>query len=195
MTPSRDELRQQLRTARRQLSHDQQKHAAIALASHLPDHSLLQHASQVALYMAADGEIDPHILAEVLFARGKQIALPVMHPFNDHQLLFQRYEPGQPLLPNRYGIPEPQLAKPELIPLQELDVVLMPLVGFDDNGNRLGMGGGFYDRTLGGVEADLRPTLIGLAHSCQRVEKLYAAHWDVPLNGIATEQGLHWVER
>ncbi|GAA4895134.1 5-formyltetrahydrofolate cyclo-ligase [Ferrimonas pelagia] len=187
---TRQILRQSLRQQRRQLSYEQQKHAAIGLASHLPDHSLIHHASQIALYIANDGEIDPHILAEVLSARGKQLALPIMHPFNDEQLLFQRFRPGQQLMNNALGIPEPELSKPDLVPLQELDVILLPLVGFDPHGNRLGMGGGFYDRTLGGYTPAQRPTLIGLAHSCQQVEKLMAAEWDVPIDAVATGEQL-----
>ncbi|SHI22843.1 5-formyltetrahydrofolate cyclo-ligase [Ferrimonas marina] len=183
-------LRRQLRQARQKLNHEQQKQAAIALATYLPDHSLVQHASQIAIYIANDGELDPHLLAEVLHARGKQLALPVMHPFSPNQLLFQRYQPGQSLRTNRFQIPEPALAKPDIVPLQELDLVLMPLVGFDGEGHRLGMGGGFYDRTLGGFTTTQRPQLLGLAHSVQEVAQLPNEAWDVPLDAVATEQGL-----
>ncbi|WP_298445677.1 5-formyltetrahydrofolate cyclo-ligase [uncultured Ferrimonas sp.] len=182
----RQQLRQQLRQARRSLSHEQQRAAAINLAAHLPDNSLLQHASHVALYLAADGELDPHLLAEILHARGKTLALPVIHPFHPHQLLFQQYLPGMAMRPNRFGIDEPRLDKSALVPLFELDVVLMPLVGFDLHGNRLGMGGGFYDRTLAGLAATQRPTLIGLAHEVQQVDRLPDKPWDIPLDAIAT---------
>lgn len=186
ITTERQRLRHQLRQARRSLGDELQRAAAINLASHLPDHTLMQHASHVAIYLANDGELDPHLLAELLHARGKTLALPVMHPFNRQQLLFQHYQPGMAMQPNRFGIPEPKLDKSELIPLFEMDVILMPLVGYDLKGNRLGMGGGFYDRTLGGLSAEQRPTLIGLAHEVQRVEQLPNQPWDVPLDAVAT---------
>ncbi|QIZ77672.1 5-formyltetrahydrofolate cyclo-ligase [Ferrimonas lipolytica] len=183
---ARQQLRQQLRQARQSLGQELQRAAAINLAAHLPDHSLLQHASHVAIYLAADGELDPHLLAEILHARGKTLALPIIHPFHRQQLLFQRYQPGMPLQPNRFGIDEPKLDKSALIPLQELDVIFMPLVGYDLGGNRLGMGGGFYDRTLGGFTETQRPTLIGLAHEVQRVPALPVQPWDVPIDAVAT---------
>ncbi|WP_028117760.1 5-formyltetrahydrofolate cyclo-ligase [Ferrimonas senticii] len=188
---SRQQLRQQLRRARQQLSQQQQRQAAINLASHLPEHSLLQHASQIGVYLANDGELDPHLLAEILHARGKQLALPLLHPFARQQLLFQRYQPGMKLLPNRFGILEPKLDKSQVVPLYQLDLILLPLVGFDGDGNRLGMGGGFYDRTIGALPVSQRPTLIGLAHRQQQVTSLENQWWDVPLDAIATEQEVH----
>ncbi|MBY5993596.1 5-formyltetrahydrofolate cyclo-ligase [Ferrimonas balearica] len=179
-------LRQQLRQARRALTPQQQKAAAVGLAGHLPDRSLVQHATTVALYIANDGELDPHLLAEVLHARGKRLALPVLHPFHPQHLLFLEFVPGQSLVANRFGIPEPALEKPRVVPMAELDLILMPLVGFDDQGNRLGMGGGFYDRTLGCLEMAARPALVGLAHDCQRVPQLPSEPWDVPIDAIAT---------
>ncbi len=188
---SRAACRHQLRQARRALGPEAQKAAAIGLAQHLPDHTLVQHAQTVALYIANDGELDPHVLAEVLHTRGKRLALPVLHPFHSQHLLFLAYQPGQPMTPNRYGIPEPALDKTRVVPMAELDLILLPLVGFDDAGNRMGMGGGFYDRTLGCLDMAARPRLIGLAHECQRVPQLPVAPWDVPMDAIATADGLH----
>ncbi|MBW3140638.1 5-formyltetrahydrofolate cyclo-ligase [Ferrimonas balearica] len=189
-TLSRAACRHQLRQARRALSPEQQKQAAIGLARHLPDHTLVQHAQSVALYIANDGELDPHLLAEVLHTRGKRLALPVLHPFHSQHLLFLEFQPGQPMRTNRYGIPEPDLDKTRVVPMAELDLILLPLVGFDNAGNRMGMGGGFYDRTLGCLDMGARPQLIGLAHECQRVDQLPVAPWDVPMDAIATAEGL-----
>lgn len=90
---------------------------------------------------------------------------------------------------NRFGIPEPRRSQRRLPPWL-LQLVLMPLVGFDKRGGRLGMGGGFYDTTFAFKHQKMgaRPTLIGLAHACQEVESLPLAHWDVPLNAIATDK-------
>ena len=86
---------------------------------------------------------------------------------------------------NRFGIKEPIDGSPSSA--QTLDLILIPLVGFDQRGNRLGMGGGFYDRTLAfKLKTPQRPNLIGLAHECQRVEHLETDPWDIPMTGILT---------
>ncbi|MBY6188218.1 5-formyltetrahydrofolate cyclo-ligase [Marinobacter hydrocarbonoclasticus] len=190
---SRAACRHQLRQARKALTPEQQKSAAVGLAGYLPDHPLIQHAQTVALYIANDGELDPHVLAEVLHARGKRLALPVLHPFHAQHLLFLEYRPGQPMTSNRFGIPEPTLDKTQVVPMAELDLILAPLVGFDESGNRMGMGGGFYDRTLGCLDMAARPQFIGLAHECQRVKQLPIAPWDIPMDAIATDQALQFL--
>lgn len=91
---------------------------------------------------------------------------------------------------NRFGIPEP-LGK--AVAPQRLDAVCVPLVGFDGRGRRLGMGGGFYDRTFAVNARKKRgnargPRLIGLAHACQQVGRLPHEDWDVRLTGVVTER-------
>ena len=106
---------------------------------------------------------------------------------------FARYLPGMPMRPNRFAIPEPAIARAQLLPAQSLDLILMPLVGFDRSGNRLGMGGGFYDRTLAfrhHRDGYRGPLLLGLAYQFQCLDGLQARHWDVPLDGILTEKYL-----
>lgn len=98
---------------------------------------------------------------------------------------FRRYRLGDRLTRNAFGITEP-CAYAARARAQTLDVVFMPLVGFDDYGNRLGMGGGFYDRAFAKLRGR-KPLRIGLAHSCQKVPKLARQSWDVPLHGIGTE--------
>jgi 5-formyltetrahydrofolate cyclo-ligase len=102
-----------------------------------------------------------------------------------------RYRSDARLLDNRYGIPEPSIQEQQL-PAWAMQVVLMPLVGFDRTGNRLGMGGGFYDRTFAFKRNRIhaRPLLIGLAHSVQEVAALPTESWDMPLDLIATEKEL-----
>ena len=89
-----------------------------------------------------------------------------------------------------YGIPEPSLKSAKTVPTWSLDLILMPLVGFDRQGNRLGMGGGYYDRTLafvnGGIPA--APRLVGLAHSCQEVASIPSHSWDVAVEKIITDR-------
>ena len=98
------------------------------------------------------------------------------------------------MLRNFFGLLEPEPTAPVIAP-QDLSCVFMPLVAFDDKGNRLGMGKGYYDRTFAFVndKSAKGPELIGLAHECQRVENLEAADWDVPLGGIITGQQFYQV--
>ncbi len=107
---------------------------------------------------------------------------------NSNRMSFFVHRLEAPLTRNRFGIKEPPLRAP-WINTRALDLVLAPLVAFDDQGNRLGMGGGFYDRHFGNLPQCLRPLLVGVAHEVQRARALPAAPWDVPLDGILTEAG------
>lgn len=185
---SRSDIRRELRGRRRALSVQQQRVAARQLAQRLRQLPTLALARHVALYWPNDGEIDPRLLARIKPAK-QQLYLPVLQTFPAHTLRFVRWSPRMRLRRNRFGIPEPRGARR---PAQSLDVILMPLVGFDAAGNRLGMGGGFYDRTLArrqGV-APHKPLLIGIAHACQQVTQLDVAAWDIPLHLVVTDQGI-----
>lgn len=115
----------------------------------------------------------------------------------ENRLWFLPYRPGEPLHPNRFGIPEPSRHRGRIGPPWNLDLLLVPLVGFDADCNRIGMGGGFYDRTLAYLRHRThwrRPRLIGIAHECQRVEQIHPRTWDIPLDAVATEQRIYWRE-
>ncbi len=128
---------------------------------------------------------------------GRRWYLPVLHPFRPGRLWFARYRPVDPMRPNRFGIQEPQRRGRQLCPAHGLDLVLLPLVGFDTHCNRIGMGGGFYDRSFAFLLRRRywrRPLLIGLAHECQRVDAIERQPWDVPLDAVVTERGIYWGE-
>jgi 5-formyltetrahydrofolate cyclo-ligase len=196
MTNSRQTIRKQLRTARRALSPAQQKFAAAGLARQLRSFLPLLRSQHIAFYLPNDGEIDPRPLVRFMERCGKHCYLPRLHADGSNRVWFVRYRSGEKLSDNRFGIPEPQVRKQQL-PAWALQTVLMPLVGFDRNGNRLGMGGGFYDRTFAfkRQRPNSRPLLIGLAHSIQQVPALPTESWDMPLNIIATEKELLRVPR
>lgn len=196
MTTSRTTIRKQLRAARRALSPAQQKLAAIGLARQLRNFLPLLRSKHIAFYLPNDGEIDPRPLIRFLEGCGKQCYLPRLHADGTNRVWFVRYRSGEKLADNRYGIPEPRVQEQQL-PAWALQVVLMPLVGFDRSGNRLGMGGGFYDRTFAFKHSKphSRPLLIGLAHSMQEVPALPTESWDMPLDIIATEKDLLRVPR
>jgi 5-formyltetrahydrofolate cyclo-ligase len=187
---ARTALRQRLRAQRRALSTAEQRAAATAL-NRLFGHSALFHRSRhIAFYLSNDGELDTAPLMQRAWAMGKVCYLPVITP--GRRLWFAPYAAGDDLITNRYGIPEPATA--DLVGARQLDLILAPLVAFDDGGHRLGMGGGFYDRTLSFLRHRRvwrKPRLIGIAHQLQRVERLAAAPWDVPLDGVATDQRLY----
>ncbi|GMG87831.1 5-formyltetrahydrofolate cyclo-ligase [Biformimicrobium ophioploci] len=179
-------LRRRLRQARRALSRHQQRRASHAIVQRLCRLPAVIRARSIALYWPNDGEVDTRELVRCL--PGKCFYLPVLPASARTQMQFLPWQ-GQVLrYANHYAIPEPTMG-PAIEPLK-LDLVLMPLVGFDPLGARLGMGGGFYDRTFARLHRlpGAGPALIGIAHELQKVDALPTESWDIPLAGIVTEQ-------
>ncbi|QJD59295.1 5-formyltetrahydrofolate cyclo-ligase [Pseudomonas sp. gcc21] len=188
---SRSALRRRLRQTRRKLSPAQQRKASQQLFRQLAQHPLFIRSQHIAFYLANDGEIDPALLMAHARRLGKQCYLPVITGWPMDRMHFQRIVKRQRWVKNRFGIHEPIVKRGLQARPWRLDLVLMPLVGFDEQGNRLGMGGGFYDRTF--AYRTWRPEwsgprLLGLAHHCQKVEALPIASWDIPLDGIVSDQ-------
>ncbi|MEQ4674200.1 5-formyltetrahydrofolate cyclo-ligase [Providencia vermicola] len=185
LSSQRQQIRQTIRQARRQLTLEQQKIAAEHAKLNALQHPKIALAKNIALFLSFDGEINTQPLIDALWQQNKQVYLPVLHPFSAHHLLFLHYRPDSQLVKNRFNIAEPPLDVRDVLPPEQLDVMLIPLVAFDSQGQRLGMGGGFYDRTLANWQkSGFYP--IGLAHDCQHVEQLPVAHWDIPLPEIIT---------
>ncbi|MEA9391733.1 5-formyltetrahydrofolate cyclo-ligase [Acerihabitans sp. TG2] len=187
----RQSIRNHIRTQRRQLTALQQTQAASSLMNRLLADARIAAASHLALFLSFDGELDTRPLIEVFWQLGKQVYLPVLHPFCPGHLLFQRYDANTPLLKNRLRIDEPKLDVTQLLPVARLQILFTPLVAFDERGQRLGMGGGFYDRTLRHWRRDAGFYPIGLAHDCQQVAAVPDEPWDVPLPEIVTPSR-HW---
>jgi 5-formyltetrahydrofolate cyclo-ligase len=188
---ARQQLRALVRQRRQQLSPAEQQQAASALVKQVFSSAQIQQAQHIALYLANDAELDTFELIKALWLLGKQLYLPVLHPFVPGYLLFMRYQRDSLLYPNKFGIPEPLLQCHLLQPVQQLDIIFTPLVAFDTQGNRLGMGGGFYDRTLAQLAPDSACKVIGLAHDCQQVDAVPTAAWDIPLQQIIVPSK-HW---
>lgn len=132
-----------------------------------------------------DGEIALHRW-QLSLPGDVQYCLPVLH--EDQQLRFAPWRPGDALVTNRYGIPEPAVDPASALPPQAMSLVVMPLVGFDDAGHRLGMGGGWYDRSLAMRKHDAPPPwLVGVGFDLQRAAHLDIAAWDVMPDAICTE--------
>jgi 5-formyltetrahydrofolate cyclo-ligase len=176
----RNQLRQDLRQQRNKLSRQQQLAAANAIAANIKCTPEFQHATSIGAYLANDGEISPVNIIKHAWQDHKAVYLPKVKANND--LLFARYQQGSTLAKNQYGILEPTTTDS----VENMAVILVPLVGFDCSGNRLGMGGGYYDRYLASRQQNTY--LIGLAHQCQQVSQLAVNRWDIPLNVIITDR-------
>jgi 5-formyltetrahydrofolate cyclo-ligase len=186
----RDALRLSMRQQRRALTPQQRRDAALALDRLLGRHPLFLRSRHIAFYLANDGELDLAPLIQRAWAMGKQCYLPVLSPLYHNRLWFAPYHDECELVLNRFGIPEPIGNQAEMRPAWSLDLVLTPLVAFDADGNRLGMGGGYYDRTLAYLARRRywrKPHLVGTAYAFQQVECLPHEPWDVPLHGVATD--------
>ena len=188
----RAEIRREMRHKRRSLAAARRAALAAHLARRIANSRVFQRSLRLAAYLPNDGEMDLRPLMRRAWKLRKHCYLPVL---NGHRLWFLPYQPDTPLANNRFGIPEPATSPRSRSPLQALDLVLAPLVAFDGLGNRLGMGGGYYDRTFAYLTSRShwqRPVIIGVAYEFQRVTELPSRPWDVPLHGIATERGLEW---
>lgn len=187
--PSKSQLRQDMRRRRQALEPLSQRAAAEAATNHLTHLPAWPGARRIALYLANDGEVDTGPLAARCRDSGKQLFLPVIDQRN--LLQFAEWVDGVELLPNRYGIPEPPDSSARC-PAAELDILVLPLVAWDRGGGRLGMGGGFYDRALAGIDG---PVLVGLAHALQEVPQVPRDDWDITLDFVVTDSALHQCRR
>ena len=184
------ELRQhnrRLRTKLDQKNLDEASENLGVLVGSLPEYS---RASRIAVYFAVNGEISLDFVIDQALLQGKQIYLPNL---DKKSLRFSPYTRQQKMRINRFKLPEPDVADSEMLTPEELDLVLAPLVVFDTERNRIGMGGGFYDRSFAfrkdpGIHD---PVLAGVAHELQRVERLNPEPWDVRLDMIVTDQQIY----
>jgi len=189
-TAQRHELRQRLAAQRRALTPPERMGAAQGLRRSLEQLPEYLTDARVAGYWASHGELPLNLVIPPLAARGQQFLLPVVG--KRRRLRFAPWQSGEEVQPNRYGIPEP-VAQDELLEPFQLDLVFVPLLGFDRRGNRLGHGGGYYDRSFAFLNEQVRPTeplLVGIAYAFQELPEVDEEDWDVPLDFIATEREL-----
>jgi 5-formyltetrahydrofolate cyclo-ligase len=182
-------LRRDFRQARQALSPEERSELDEALRRRLLRASRLREARRIGAFWPFDGEPDLTPLLRQWASAGIEIALPVLCEHGD-RLRWRAWEPGQPMTLNRYGIPEPRTAAE--IELQALQALLIPVVAWDREGGRLGMGAGFYDRSLEPLASRgqaHRPLLVGVAYDRQRASTLPQDPWDVSLDVVVTETG------
>jgi len=184
------DIRQLKRAQRRSLQHTIQQQHSQAIRQITIKEKSYRNARNIGVYLANDGEIDPYLLIEHARFLNKKVYLPILSPLKN-QLYFAPYETDSRLQLNRFNIPEPSCHPSQWKKAGQLDLLLLPLVAFDTRGNRLGMGGGFYDRTLAYLQhrkSWRKPTLVGLAHEIQKMGKLQRQNWDIPVDYIITEK-------
>lgn len=185
---ARVQLRQEMKARRSALRATERIACAQAVASHLFGQQAMQEARRVAGYWAVEGELPLSVVATHVAATGTYL-LPKLGP--EGTLRFAPWSPRIDLVPNRYGIPEPSTDLKDCLAIDQLDLALIPLLAFDEHGNRLGMGGGWYDRSLAyRLKGPAKPFLVGVAYSFQQVDAVPAEPWDVPLDAVVTENGI-----
>ena len=189
----RSQLRAQLRAQRRAVPLPERSSASRQFARILGRSHLLRPGRRIAVYVAHDHEADPGMVVQLARRNRCELYLPAIVDYRRRRMEFRRYARDAQLRPNRYGIGEPARAAAR-IAVRHLDLILVPVVGVDAHGTRLGTGAGFYDRCLHHLRAGRRwrrPKLIGLSYEFQRVGPLAAGDWDVPLDALLTEKGFY----
>ena len=182
-------LRQQALLTRRQLSNQQVKQHSQQIVAQLIRQPELMQANVIAGYLPCNNEVDLTDLFTWGWQHNKTLLLPQCDTPEVGLLTWRHYAPDTPLIPNRYGIAEPDANHAKPCPTKHIDVVLTPLVAFDCQLHRIGMGGGYYDRTFASLNK--RPTMLGCAFACQQVDSIPTNPWDIPLTAVITEQKVY----
>ena len=190
METSTQQLRSRNRELRAQLSMQALERAAVAVGERICSLAEFQAAQHIAVYFAVNGEIGLTPVIDRALKQGKQVYLPNL---DQKSLRFSPYDHAQKMRINRFKLPEPDVTDDEMLEARDLDLVLAPLVVFDANRNRIGMGGGFYDRSFAFRKdsANKTPVLIGVAHELQKVAQLVPEDWDVQLDKVVTDQAIY----
>ena len=190
MMTSHNDLRQRNRKLRADIDPEQQERTAEALCHSIIALDEYQQSQSIAAYFAVNGEIGLEPVIRHAWSQGKKIYLPNLDQVS---LRFSPYFEGQAMRINKFRLPEPDVSDDEMLAPEALDLVLAPLVVFDGDCNRIGMGGGFYDRSFAFRKnpSSTRPVIIGVAHELQKVDQLVPEAWDVRLDLVVTERSIY----
>ena len=184
-------IRKIIKEKRSQLSEKELSLTSKAIAERIRSFKFSKELTKIGIYYAVNNEVDVHPLCEILWQENKRVYLPIVEK---KKLLFGEYRNTSNLKNNRFKIPEPIVGLESQISAFELDLIFMPLVAFDPMGNRIGMGGGFYDRTLDNKQLDndlKKPILVGVAYEFQKQNQIQPNSWDIPLDMIFTESKIY----
>jgi 5-formyltetrahydrofolate cyclo-ligase len=191
--PNKNQLRKTLRTDRAAIDAGARQDAALLSMKLLADSPLFKNAQRIACYLAQGSEFDLQPIIELIWKTHKKCYLPVLTQGEEKSLHFIAYDAEDQLQTNCYGIQEPCLSLEKEVPANTLDLVLVPLIGFDLAWHRLGSGSGYYDRTFAFLLENPRPRepcFIGVGYNMQQLDSIPFDAWDVPLDGVLTEQAL-----
>lgn len=180
----KQQLRQQLRQRRRLLSPFMQHLYAERIAKRLFKQAFYKKAKHIALYLPFEGEVSTLPILRMALLQHKSCYVPIL---GKPHLQFVRIEIHSKMIKNRLGILEPA-EKLSAISPKNLDLVLLPLVAFDKHCHRLGMGGGYYDKTFSFTKRTIKPQLVGLAYDFQRISYVPHGDLDLSLNEVITEK-------
>ena len=187
---SRPALRRALRKSRTALGMGRRLNLSRRLSAYIARQDWLRPGAAIGLYAHMGSEVATDELRALALRRGCRLYLPRIINYRTYVMVFS-HDRGRRLRPSRIGINEPPAGLD--LDVRRLDVVLMPLVGFDSAGNRLGNGAGYYDRLLAGTGASgTRPLLVGLGFECQRLAQLTTAPHDIPLDAVVSERGVQF---
>ena len=184
-------IRNIIKEKRSQLSEKELSLTSKAITERIRSFKFPKELTKIGIYYAVNNEVDVHPLCKILWQESKRVYLPIVEK---KKLLFGEYRNTSNLKNNRFKIPEPIVGLESQISAFELDLIFMPLVAFDPMGNRIGMGGGFYDRTLDNKQLDndlKKPILVGVAYEFQKQNQIQPNPWDIPLDMIFTESKIY----
>ena len=187
------ELRKLINKKRDALTQAERISASQKAAVHLINSDFFIKSANIACYIARGAEINPQPIIDKIWAQKKNCYVPIVHPKKFGQMCFVKYMPHDELVLDRFAIKEPAFHEDKVIEPRELDLVILPLLAFDDKGNRLGTGGGYYDRAFNFVltkPLSHKPFLCGLAYKLQKVDYIETKEWDVKIDAVVTEQGI-----
>jgi 5-formyltetrahydrofolate cyclo-ligase len=189
---TRQSSRKKLQQQRAKITLSEQKKTSAIITEQLSQHPIFLQSRTIASYQAIQREIDSSALIQKAWKNKQNCYLPVLQ---GQQLIFCPYQADTLLKKNQFNIPEPSLALNACIAPENIDLVLVPLVGFTEKAQRLGMGAGFYDRSFAFLlnsPRPARPFLLGLAYEWQKLASFTEKSWDVPLNAVITEKQIYY---
>ncbi len=186
LDPYKNSLRNTIKHIRKNTSQGFRTHASQLICTKIKSLDYYRKAKHIALYFTINGEVDLHSIWNTAPLQGKFCYFPVLH--TDYSLSFLPATPSTTFKKNHFGILEPDISLEHAIAPQDLDLIILPLVGFDSQCRRLGMGSGSYDRTLQHLDNTI---LLGVAYQFQHMNIINAQPWDVPLHAVITEQSIY----
>ena len=185
--------RQDMRLRRRSLSQAQRNGFDHAICGHLEKLIDSGRTSKIAAYDSFDGEPNISPFCKNMLNIGNELALPVVSESQNSLMSFHAWQNQVAIKKNRYGINEP--VNSPAIQIDDFDLLLLPLVAYDNQGSRIGMGAGYYDRHLEPLRSAYKPLRAGIAYSFQKLEEIEANPWDIPLHLVVTEKGPHYFDQ